>query len=228
MAPKKNVKLNSILVISPHPDDETLGAGGTLLKYNKLGHKIYWLNLTNMKEEFGFKAEEIAKRRKEIEKVMCAYRFAGFFDLGLKPAGLDTYEKKFLTEKIAEAIDRVKPYTLIIPNKTDVHSDHRIAFEAAYSSAKVFRRPFIKEILAMEIPSQTTFSFDCCGSSPTHLVDISDYFEKKMRIMSIYASELKKHPFPRSRRAIEALATLRGVQAGCRHAEAFCVLRRTC
>ena len=40
-----------VLVISPHPDDETLGAGGTLLKLKKEGHEIYWLNVTNMKTE---------------------------------------------------------------------------------------------------------------------------------------------------------------------------------
>ena len=38
-----------ILVVSPHPDDETLGAGGTLLKMKELGHQIFWLNITDMK-----------------------------------------------------------------------------------------------------------------------------------------------------------------------------------
>lgn len=37
-----------IMVISPHPDDETLGAGGTLLRYKSEGHQIYWLNITNV------------------------------------------------------------------------------------------------------------------------------------------------------------------------------------
>ncbi|MCI8314828.1 MAG: PIG-L family deacetylase [Lachnospiraceae bacterium] len=36
-----------IMVISPHPDDETLGAGGSLLKLKHLGNKIYWLNITD-------------------------------------------------------------------------------------------------------------------------------------------------------------------------------------
>ncbi len=45
----------NVLVISPHPDDETLGAGGTLLKFKDKGHKLYWLNVTNMKTEYGYK-----------------------------------------------------------------------------------------------------------------------------------------------------------------------------
>ena len=42
-----------ILVVSLHPDDETLGAGGTLLKMKKSGHQIFWLNVTDMREEDG-------------------------------------------------------------------------------------------------------------------------------------------------------------------------------
>ena len=35
------------MVISPHPDDETLGAGGSLLKLSNLGNEIYWMNVTD-------------------------------------------------------------------------------------------------------------------------------------------------------------------------------------
>ena len=44
----------NVLVISPHPDDETLGAGGALLKFKDMGNKIFWLNVTNMKTEYGY------------------------------------------------------------------------------------------------------------------------------------------------------------------------------
>ena len=36
-----------IMLISPHPDDETLGAGGSILKLRDLGNKIFWLNITD-------------------------------------------------------------------------------------------------------------------------------------------------------------------------------------
>lgn len=35
-----------VLVASPHPDDETLGAGGTILRMTAEGNEIYWLNFT--------------------------------------------------------------------------------------------------------------------------------------------------------------------------------------
>ena len=39
---------NKVLVVAPHPDDETLGCGGTLLKHKKNGNTIYWMIVTNV------------------------------------------------------------------------------------------------------------------------------------------------------------------------------------
>lgn len=40
-----------VLVISPHPDDETLGCGGTILKDKDLGDETYWLTIININIE---------------------------------------------------------------------------------------------------------------------------------------------------------------------------------
>ena len=49
----------------------------------------------------------------------------------------------------------------------------------------------------------------------------SKFLNKKINIMKIYSSEISKHPFPRSKRAIISLAVLRGTQSGFKYAEAF-------
>lgn len=41
--------MTKILVVSPHPDDETLGAGGSLMKLKDAGNQVYWLNITDVK-----------------------------------------------------------------------------------------------------------------------------------------------------------------------------------
>lgn len=38
----------NILVVSPHPDDETLGAGGTILRLMQEGNAVSWLNITGI------------------------------------------------------------------------------------------------------------------------------------------------------------------------------------
>ena len=56
-------------------------------------------------------------------------------------------------------------------------------------------------------------------------VNIEGYVEKKISLMKIFRSEISDFPFPRSPKAIEALSSLRGVQAGCLSAEAFMLLK---
>ena len=43
-----------ILAIAPHPDDETLGCGGTLYKHKAEGDEIYWLIVTGISEDTGW------------------------------------------------------------------------------------------------------------------------------------------------------------------------------
>ena len=64
-----------VLVMSVHPDDETLGCGGTLLKHKMEGDEIFWLIATDMKVKDGFSKEKIAARDKEIETVSLKYNF---------------------------------------------------------------------------------------------------------------------------------------------------------
>ena len=60
---------------------------------------------------------------------------------------------------------------------------------------------------------------------PNYFVDITPFFQEKLRIMSIFESEIGNHPFPRSNRNIEALATFRGASVGVDYAEAFQLLK---
>ena len=79
----------------------------------------------------------------------------------------------------------------------------------------------------METISETEFAPPLGGQVfvPNVFVDISEHFPMKIKIMQIYQSELKHHPFPRSLENIESLAKLRGATADCHYAEAFMLLK---
>ena len=51
---------------------------------------------------------------------------------------------------------------------------------------------------------------------PNHWIDILKFINKKIKIMRIYKSELKSHPFPRSKDMF--LAKLRGSFSNCKYA----------
>ena len=214
---------NKILVVAVHPDDETLGCGGTLLKHKHNGDKIYWLICTKIDEN----SDYYTTRENEIKQASDTYKFDGIFSLGLKTMRVDEYSMSELIDKISKAINEVRPSIIYLPFKGDVHSDHRKIFEASYSCTKVFRYPFIKKIYMMETLSETEFAPSTKEDSfiPNSFVDISEYFEKKIEIMKIFKSEVAEHPFPRSEKNIRALAVLRGATCVCEYAESFMLLK---
>ena len=214
-----------VLVVSPHADDETLGAGGSILKYKKQGHEVVWLNVTDMKEEYGYSRERISERQEEIQRVKQVYNIDAFYNLELKPAGLDQYSKSMIVQKMANIFETVQPEIIILPYGYDVHSDHKIVFEAALACAKVFRCTCIRKILCMEIISETDYAVSENGFVPNYYVNIDDYIEQKIKIAQLYQSEVKESPFPRNVDSIRGLAQYRGAAAGAKYAEAFRVIK---
>lgn len=214
---------NDVLVIAVHPDDETLGSGGTLLKHKNNGDNIHWLICTSIEENHTY----YAKRKEEIKKVSNMYGFKSVHELNLKTMRVDEYTMSDLISKISHIINEIKPNIIYLPFKTDVHSDHRKIFEASFSCTKSFRYPFIKKILMMETLSETEFAPSTKEDSfiPNTFIDISKYIDEKIKIMEVFESEISKHPFPRSITNIKALATLRGATSNCEFAESFILLK---
>ena len=213
-----------ILVVAVHPDDETLGCGGSLLKHKANGDEINWLICTTIDKNQNY----YQTREKEINKVSKLYAFNSVHSLLLKTTRIDEYSISKLIEKISKVINKVKPNIIYLPFKGDVHSDHRRIFEASYSCTKSFRYPFIKKIYMMETLSETEFAPSTKEDSfiPNTFVDISKHMDKKIQLMQIYKNEIGKHPFPRSERNIRALGTLRGATCGYEYAESFMLLKQ--
>ncbi len=217
----------NIIVVAPHPDDETLGCGGTLLRHARAGDKIHWLLLTKMTEAQGFSEARILARDQEITEVSRRYGFVSVNVLDFPCTRLDSIAKGDLIAKISGIFLTLQPEVVYLPFCGDVHSDHAVAADAVMSCCKWFRNSSIKRILAYETLSETEFGIrpDTLGFRPNVFVDIGDYLERKLEIMQIFAGELGEFPFPRSIEALRALAMLRGTTAGCQAAEAFVLLK---
>ncbi len=219
--------MNKVLAIAVHPDDETLGCGGTLLKHKSNGDEIHWLIATAIKESEGFQKETIQQREQEIDKVEALYEFDSVHKMGLSTMRVDEYSMTELVTGISEVMSTVQPNIIYLPFKGDVHSDHRHIFNAAYSCTKSFRYSFINRIYMIETLSETEFAPSTKEDSfiPNVFVDITEFLDKKLEIMRVFNSELGEHPFPRSERNLKALATLRGATAGCEYSESFMLLK---
>lgn len=219
--------VKNILIVAPHADDETLGCGGTILRAINEGHNVHWLLVTGMTEASGFTPEQINTRRNEIEKVSKMYGFSATHELMLPPAMLETLSKGEVIGPILSIVNQVKPDDVYTVYRNDAHSDHEIVYDAVMSACKSFRSPFIKRVLAYETMSETDFGMkpEDGGFRPNIYVNISSYLNDKLNILEEFKSEIGVFPFPRSRKALESLAYVRGVQANCNAAEAFMLLK---
>lgn len=219
--------MSTILVVAPHPDDETLGCGGTLLKHIASGDSVHWVIVTSIGAEQGFSNERVCSRTDEIERVASAYGFAGLHFLGFPTMTLDMVPKRDLISSLSKVVQSVRAQVVYVPYRNDAHSDHAAVFDAAVSCAKNFRYPSVRSVRAYETLSETEFGLrpDDPGFRPNLFIDISPFLERKLEIMNIYASEMGEFPFPRSEITLRAQASLRGSQAGVRAAEAFMMLK---
>ena len=214
------------LVVAPHPDDETLGCGGTLLRRKNEGSKIAWLLVTRMSVNQGWSQSQIEARNQEIEKIQNFFDFDDVFKLEFDATQLDQLPISELVIAISDVLHRFKPTEVLVPHPSDVHTDHRVTFDATVSSVKWFRSPSISRVLAYETLSDTEFGLSGHNRfHPNVFVNIGDQLEMKLRAIEIYQSEVQDFPFPRSRQAITALAKLRGSNSGFQAAEAFELLR---
>ncbi|MFL2755376.1 MAG: PIG-L deacetylase family protein [Gammaproteobacteria bacterium] len=217
--------MNKVLVVAPHPDDETLGCGGTILKHANQGDEIHWLVLTTVKNSTLFDESYQTNRDAELEKVRKFYNFTSFRQLDFKTAELDSYAKKDLIDAVKKEVIEVNPCLIYLPYSEDPHSDHRIAFEILEAVCKKFRLKKLKSVRAYETLSETNHDLNRRPFKPNLWIDITDFLNKKIKAMEIYNSEFGSHPFPRSKKSIEALAILRGSESNNTYAESFLILK---
>lgn len=219
--------MNRILVIAPHPDDESLGVAGTLLRHKAEGDEIHWLLMTCMTESVGYSAKQIAARKNVIDGVSKAFGFHSRIDLDYPTTSLDQVAKAELIQKLSSVFDSLKPTTIYLPYEGDNHSDHQATFLSVLAATKNFRLPSLKRLLCYETLSETNMSTNptVAAFRPNVYVGIENFLEEKLKILKLYESEFSEPPFPRSYEGVNAQALLRGSESGFKAAEAFLLLK---
>lgn len=216
----------NILVVAPHPDDEVLGAGGTIARHVADGDEVHVVILTRGNPEI-FSEASIQQVRVEAEK---AHKILGItathFCDDFPAPGLDSVPQHKISAAIHSWLSRISPSVLYLPHRGDIHLDHRIVYYAAMVAARPGYST-IQKILCYETLSETGWSGPIPEEAflPNVFVDISNYLEIKKAAMSEYRSQLKNFPNPRSLQGIDSLAKMRGATVQISDAEAFILIR---
>ncbi|TFF96201.1 PIG-L family deacetylase [Candidatus Thorarchaeota archaeon] len=196
----------TILVVAAHPDDETLGAGGTIRKHVEadVSVDVYCMTGNNT-------------RNKEL-KAACG--ILGVRNLYLSERddfAIDTD----LTKEVVGAILKSRPDIVITHHPGDYNRNHRICAEIVNEAAEwashvtVFENAHrVERIYNMEINSLITH--------PNVLMDISDTYERALAALREHGSQTDKaNSF--YEKLYDARTKLRGIQSMTSRAEAFTV-----
>lgn len=218
--------MEKILVVAPHPDDETLGMGGTIAKMTQKGHDVSVLTVSaHMPPLYPEEAHQTT-----IRESRAAHKRLGVHEskyLGHAAVSLKGLDDSVLNGELLDEVKSLKPTQVYIPF-FDRHSDHRAVFEAAMVATRpVGAGTGIRLFAAYETLSSTHWNAPHIepAFNPNLFVDITDEIDAKLEAMAEYQSQLQQFPAPRSLEALRALALFRGSQSGSGYAEGFHVIR---
>lgn len=223
--------IKKILVVAAHPDDELLGCGATLLRFRKQGCKIKVIFLTDG-ESSRSNTKNLDKliyiRKKNAELVSRKAKFVLPVFGKFKDNQLDKESLLHITQFIEKEIKKFKPDTIFTHYENDLNVDHQQAYNAVNIACRPLTKTFVKNIYSFEIPSNTNLILTRKNKklyNPNFFVDIKDFIDRKLSLLKIYKSELRKWPHTRSLKGVKNLAEYRGSQVGLKYAEAFTSIR---
>lgn len=218
----------NVLVICAHPDDETIGCGGSLLRHAARGDGVYWQILTKAHEPM-WSADCIRAKEREVEEVAVAYRARDVIWSEFPSTRLDVTGLNDVIAAVRDAVGRIQPSVVYVVHHGDVHSDHAAVFRATTTVLKPFHmcRLGVRRILAFECLSSTDAAPPTSAGAfvPNVFHDITPYIDQKLAVMALYRSEAQPYPLPRDPSSLRALARVRGATIGVEYAEAFNVVR---
>jgi len=218
--------MNKILVICAHPDDETLGLGGTICSHAEQGDKISVLIFTDGESARGKSDSKIKMRQKQAKKAAKELGIEKIEFLNYPDQELDVIALKDLSKKIENEITKNSPNIIYTHYWGDVNQDHKRLFEATLVACRPIPNSSIKQILCYETPSSTEWGNSFQNNQPNVFVNIEKFVDKKIKAIQNYSNEIKPFPHPRSEEAMINRAKFWGSTIGVHYAEAFYMIRK--
>lgn len=213
-----------VLAIAAHPDDEVLGAGGTLIRHFKAGDEVRVLIVCS--------ASPIRYPEGETQQTADSQRAAHYLGarthgLGFPDQRLDAGSNLDLIQALEGEVREFQPTIVYTHHWGDVNADHVRIAEAVDVATRPFAAPFVERLYAFHTPSSSEWTASSRDRSftPNVFSDISRELDRKLDAMRCYRSELRPYPHPRSLRSLRERAGLWGSVANMSAAEPFMLLR---
>ena len=201
MLPTLNIKQKSrLLIVSPHPDDETIGCGGILALYGPQCDVLLLTDGRRGKLEGSDYTEEktAAVRQAEFEAVMDFFHVCSHLELHVPDGTLGNHAN-------AVAVDLRQYDYIFVPNRNERHPDHKAAYE------------ILKKLYKAQNTKGTLVEYEVWSPliAANRFLDVSAVMDRKLAGLAKYVSQIASIDY-------EALAKGLNMYRGAPHHVAFC------
>ncbi len=217
-------KFKKVLVVAPHPDDETLGVGGTIKKFTKKKIDVSILIVGGHLPPV-YKEEHYKQTEKECKKACDILGSKKLFFLKKIATKFNEEPIVDFNKSLLDVINKVNPEVIFIPFP-DRHIDHKVVFKSCMVCTRPKKNSKLKMILAYETLSETHWNANYIEPNfiPDVFIDISAEYKFKEKALKRYSSQIKNNK-ARNIDAIKGLASFRGSQNNTKYCEAFKLIR---
>ena len=228
-----NLFAGPVVVFCAHTDDEALSCGGLVQRLADSGVEVHVQWLT-----YGVPPRPLYKEcdLSELSVIREQGRHAAIERLGLDPehcgylhayrtAEMDGVLLIDLTRRIEDYLRIVKPRTVLTHWSGDPAQDHRRVTEAVVIATRPKPESPHHNLLMYETLSNSEWTTGTAFTPNVYVPLTAAQVERKVEALSGYKTEIMEWPHPRSRRGVETLAAMRGMQVGVEYAEAYMLVR---
>jgi len=175
-----------VLVLAPHPDDETIGCGGSLAIHTRAGDPVKVVFLTNGAagdSSGGFRRDQYVNIREQEAKNACGC-------LGVTDLEFWAYDDRSLAgsrgalRRLIDLLEVFRPDIVYAPSPLEFHPDHRAACMLLCDALHSYLPDL--DVAFYEIGQPVRVNV---------LVDVTQVADLKGRAMDAYESQLRERPY---------------------------------
>jgi LmbE family N-acetylglucosaminyl deacetylase len=214
-----------VMLLCAHPDDEALGAGGTIASYMRAGKEVIIVIFTDGESSHPWQKKEVLTKIRREEIISATNELGGpkLIHLGLQDGKLTLDIKKpVVLQLLSKLLEQYKPHRVFTHSRDDMlYPDHVAVHKSVLHAVDSYNAAHPEKI---EVYTFNIWGFSLFGrSTPQLVVDISETFEHKTRALAKFSSQ--KLALAQLWPTVIIKAIGNGLKTNTRYAEAFYKIR---
>lgn len=211
---------SNILVLAAHPDDETLGCGGTLSKLNEQGCNIELLTFT---DGVTSREGEDGNRNIKLDTVSSIlgidrYKSGEFPDNAMDSVSI------LQVAKFIEGNVKTQPDIIFTHFPFDLNIDHQIVTKACLAAFRPQHGKSVS-IYSYYVPSATDYNSVNPFDGKVYIKLEQKHIDAKLKALEVYEEEMREYPHSRSYSNVVNLSRVWGSEVGAEYCEKFMLIR---